>query len=281
MKLDHKRTIPVGFAFLSIAAAAVCGAYLLALRGRSGHPGLKDLQGWAYAHRGLHGNGIPENSMAAFRAALEGGYGIELDIHLMKDGDLGVIHDSSLKRTTGDDVLITELTVEQLKDHRLEGTEETIPTFSQVLELFAGKAPLIIELKADGSNQRQLVNAAVKAMEGYGGPWCMESFDPRCVYWLKKDHPNVIRGQLAENFFAGGGRLHPAIKFALTHNLLNFLTLPDFVAYKFADRRSTPTNAVWQRLWKVQGVSWTLRSQRDHDTAVAEGWLPIFESYRP
>ena len=70
--------------------------YLLAIRCRKNQPGMKDLQGWAYAHRGLHGDGIPENSMAAFKAALEGGYGIELDIHLMKDCNLAFIHDSSL-----------------------------------------------------------------------------------------------------------------------------------------------------------------------------------------
>ena len=109
--------------------------YLFAIRCRSGHAGLKDLQGWAYAHRGLHGNGIPENSMAAFKAALEHGYGIELDIHLLKDGNLAVIHDSLLNRTTGAAGNIEDLTTAQLKDYRLEGTEETIPEFMDVLTL--------------------------------------------------------------------------------------------------------------------------------------------------
>lgn len=257
------------------------GLSILAVIGRKGHPGLRDLQGWAYAHRGLHGNGIPENSMAAFKAALDAGYGIELDIHLTRDGDLAVIHDTSLKRTAGADVKITDLTVDELTDYHLEGTEETIPTFHQVLDLYAGKAPLIIELKADGNNQQQLVDTAVQAMVGYKGVWCMESFDPRCVYWLKKNHPNVIRGQLTENFFASKSDLHPVIKFLLTHNLLNFLTQPDFVSYKFADRRSTLLNTIWKEVWKIQGVSWTIRSQEDYDTAVKEGWLPIFESFRP
>lgn len=257
------------------------GICILATTGRKGHPGLKDLQGWGYAHRGLHGNGIPENSMAAFKAALDGGYGIELDIHLTKDGDLAVIHDSSLKRTAGADVKITDLTVNELPSYRLEGTEETIPLFHQVLDLYAGKAPLIIELKADGNNQRALVDTAVKAMAGYKGAWCMESFDPRCVYWLKNDHPSVIRGQLTQNFFAERNNLHPVIKFLLTHNLLNFLTQPDFVSYKFEDRNSTPANLLWKNLWKLQAVSWTIRSQEDYDTAKKEAWLPIFEYFRP
>lgn len=264
-----------------IATAALCGAYLLTLRGRSGHPGLAALRGWAYAHRGLHGNGIPENSMAAFRAALEHGYGIELDIHLMKDGNLAVIHDASLKRTAGADVNITDLTTEDLANYHLEGTEETIPTFSQVLELFAGKAPLIIELKADNNNHASLVDAAVRAMEGYEGPWCMESFDPRCVRVLKKNHPQVIRGQLTEDFCQGNNTLPPVLRFALTHNMLNIATCPDFISYRFDHRKHTISNSLCRKVWGIQGVTWTLRSREDHNTAVQEGWLPIFENYIP
>ena len=263
------------------ATAAVSTLFLLALRCRAGHPGLKALQGQAYAHRGLHGKGIPENSMAAFRAALEHGYGIELDIHLMKDGNLAVIHDGSLKRTAGADVQITDLTVETLEQYRLEGTDEKIPLFSQVLELYAGQKPLIIELKADGKNAKELVDAAVKAMEGYEGPWCMESFDPRCIRWLKKNHPDVIRGQLTENFFRSNSKLPAPVKFILRHNLVNFLTVPDFVSYKYAHRKHTVTNAICRKVWDAQGVTWTIKTQEEFDTAVKEGWLPIFEDFTP
>ena len=265
---------------IMLAAAAACGAYLFMVKGRSGHPGLKQLQKFSYAHRGLHGNGIPENSMAAFRAALEKGYGIELDIHLMADGELAVIHDTSLKRTAGVDVKITDLTTADLENYPLEGTEEKIPPFSQVLELYAGKAPLIIELKADG-NHRALVEAACRAMEGYTGAYCMESFDPRCILELKKNHPQVIRGQLSENFLRSDVKLNPALKFAMTHNLLNFATKPDFVAYDFGTRRTTPSNFICRRIWDMQGVTWTLRNTDDHDQALKEDWLPIFEHYEP
>ena len=255
--------------------------YTLAVVGRRGHPGLKALRGWGYAHRGLHGNGIPENSMAAFRAALDAGYGIELDIHLTKDGNLAVIHDHSLLRTAGVEKKIEDLTVEELSAYPLEGTGETIPTFSQVLALYAGKAPLIIELKAIDNNHAALCEAACKAMEGYSGPWCMESFDPRCVYWLRKHHPQIIRGQLTENFMADKSNpLHPVLKFGITHQLANFLLVPDFVAYKFADRK-TLGNFLVRKIWGVQGVTWTLKSQEDYDTAVKEGWIPIFEGFRP
>lgn len=256
-------------------------AYLLLLRGRSGHPGLQALQGWAYAHRGLHGKGRAENSMSAFRAALEGGYGIELDIHLLKDGNLAVIHDSALKRTTGAKGRIEDLTVEDLENYPLEGTKDTIPTFRQVLELYAGKAPLIVELKPVDGNHGALAEAACDLLAGYKGPFCIESFDPRCVYWLKKNRPEIIRGQLSENFLKTGSHIPWVLRFALTHNLLNFFTRPDFIAYRFADRGCTVSNRICRKLWKMQGVSWTLRKPEDHKTALAENWLPIFENYMP
>ena len=263
-----------------IAIIILVVLYLLALTGRTGHKGLRKLRGWGYAHRGLHGNGVPENSMLAFRKALEGGYGIEFDVHLMKDGNLAIIHDSSLKRTAGADVLIEDLTVEDLENYRLEGTDEKIPLFSELLDLYAGKAPLIIELKAHG-NHAELSKAVCDAMEGYKGVYCMESFDPRVVQWLRKNRPEIIRGQLAENFLkVKQNPLNIVIKFIMTNHLMNFLTMPDFVAYKFADRNTLGTR-ICRKFWKLQGVSWTIRSQEDFDTAVREGLLPIFENFKP
>lgn len=266
---------------LLIVLAVVAVLYVLSTMCRRGHKGLETLQGWKYAHRGLHGNGIPENSMDAFRAALEGGYGIELDVHLMKDGKLAVIHDASLKRTAGVDVKIEDLTETDLPNYPLEGTAETIPLFSQVLELYAGKAPMIIELKVEGGNQAALAKAVCDLMDTYEGPYCMESFDPRCVAWLTKHRPDVIRGQLTENFVINKrSKLPMVVKFIMTHQLVNFIIRPDFVAYRFADRK-TVSNFLARKLWGAQGVTWTITSQEDLDTAVAEGWLPIFEGFRP
>ncbi len=253
---------------------------LTMLAGRTGNPRTKSLMGWSYAHRGLHSKGVPENSMAAFRAALEHGFGIELDIHLMKDGSLAVIHDASLKRTAGADVKIEDLTAADLSKYHLEGTGETIPLFSQVLELYRGKAPLIIELKPEQNNFAQLSQAACKAMEGYEGSWCMESFDPRCVWWLRKNRPDIVRGQLAYDYLKARAKLPWVLKFLLTYNLLNFLTRPDFIAFEYKGRKNIG-NYLTRRLWGVPGVSWTLRSQEEYDTAVKEGWLPIFENFIP
>lgn len=255
--------------------------WLLALRCRRNRPGLADLRNWSYAHRGLHGPGVPENSMAAFRAALDGGFGVELDIHLLKDGNLAVMHDSLLNRTTGRAGRLEDLTIGELKDYSLEGTAETIPEFGEVLDLFGGKAPLIIELKSADGNHAALTEAACKLLEGYPGPFCMESFDPKCVAWLRKNRPDIIRGQLAENFFRSRNDLPDHLKFLATNLLFNFLTVPDFIAYKFADRNTTPSTVLCRKLWGAQGVSWTLRTREEYDTAVSEGWLPIFEGFLP
>ncbi len=260
---------------------ALGAGYLLALKGRTDKKGLSELRGWNYAHRGLHSPGVPENSLAAFRAAVEHGYGAELDVHLLKDGGLAVIHDSKLERTTGREGKVEDLTTSELKECFLEGTAETIPTFQEVLEIFAGKTPLIIELKPEGGNHAALCEAACKAMEGYEGVWCMESFDPRCVLWLKKHRPDIIRGQLAENSLKyPKNKLPLPLKVVLSYHLENFVCKPDFVAYDFPTRK-TLSNAICQKLWKMEMVSWTIRKPEDHETAVQEGWIPIFEHYLP
>ena len=267
--------------YILFALIILCLLYLLTLRGRTGHKGLHALQGWNYAHRGLHGNGVPENSMEAFRLALENGYGIELDVHLMKDGNLAVIHDSSLKRTAGVEINIEDLTADQLKDYYLEGTQEQIPEFRQVLELFGGKVPLIIELKAVGSNHAALSQAVCNMLDSYNGAYCLESFDPRCIHWLRKNRPQEIRGQLSENFVGNKASKLPFIlKWVLTTNILNCFTRPDFIAYRFCDRKRLGVS-LCRKLWKIQGVTWTLRNLQEHKDAVAENWLPIFEFYKP
>ena len=263
-----------------IVLAVLVIAYLLAIRGRKGHPGVDALKGWSYAHRGLYGEGRPENSMAAFQAAFDGGYGIELDVHLLADGNLAVMHDSLLMRTTGKEGRIEELTTGQLQECFLEGTTETIPEFRQVLELYQGKYPLIVELKPLGNNYAALTEAACNMLDSYDGVYCLESFDPRCLLWLKKHRPELIRGQLSENYFASKTAKIPFIlKLLLKENLGHFLTKPDFTAYKFEDRHNTLSNFFC--LMHHPCVSWTIKSQADFDAVVEEGWIPIFEGFTP
>lgn len=264
------------FAFILIL-----GLYVLSTMCRKGHKGLTTLRGWAYAHRGLHSVGVPENSLAAFSAALDAGYGSELDVHLLADGQLAVIHDYLLIRTTGAQGRIEDLTAAQLCDYYLEGTDQTIPLLQQVLDLCAGKAPLIIELKSTDNNIDALCQKTAQLLDSYSGAFCIESFDPRCVYWFSKNRPDIIRGQLAENFFATpGSKLPFFVKFIMKAQMTNFLTRPDFVSYRYSDRNNI-SNYFARRLWGAQGVTWTLRNIDEYDRAISEGWIPIFEGFRP
>ena len=266
---------------ITCVAVLILLLYALSTLCRRGHPGLTALRGWAYAHRGLHGQGVPENSMEAFRLAKEAGYGIELDVHLLKDGQLAVIHDSLLKRTTGLPGSVEELTARQLTECFLEGTQQTIPLFQQVLDLYNGEAPMIVELKAENGNHAHLCEAACAMLDNYKGVYCIESFDPRCIRWLRKNRPELVRGQLTENYFKSPkSKLPWYLKFALANQMLNFTITPDFVAYRFSDRKCF-SNFLCRKLWKAQGVTWTLKTQEDYDIAVKEGWIPIFEGFRP
>lgn len=259
---------------------AICMGYLFCIGGRTGHPGMEELRRWRYAHRGLHDDLLPENSMGAFRAALEAGYGIELDIHLMKDGNLAVIHDACLQRTAGADVRIEDLTADQLSQYHLGGSNETIPLLKDVLALYGGKAPLIVELKCEGGNHAALCEATCKMMDSYDGPYCMESFDPRAVIWLRKNRPDIIRGQLSENWMGKKMPVHGILKWALTYHISNLFIRPDFIAYKYADRKAFGTD-ICRKVMGIQGVSWTLKSMEEYETAVSEGWIPIFENCKP
>lgn len=267
--------------YILLVLACLIILTVFATIGRRNHPGLKRLSLWVYAHRGLHGDGVPENSLKAFRRAAAEGYGAELDVHLLADGNLAVIHDSSLKRTANADVVIEDLTTDELENYYLEGTFETIPEFSKVLDIFKDTAPLIVELKSHNNNHIALCEAVCRYLDAYEGDYCIESFDPRCVYWFRKHRPGVLRGQLAENFLKSRNcKFSFPIKFVMTNHLLNFVTMPDFVAYSFRDRNTLFTN-ICRKLWKIQGVSWTIRNQRDFEIAIQDGWFPIFEGFNP
>jgi len=257
--------------------------WILALRCRKNHPALPTLRRFRYAHRGLHdsANSIPENSMAAFRLAAENGYGVELDVHLTKDGHLAVIHDNSLLRTAGVDVKVCDLTRVELQEFCLEGTEEKIPFLEEVLPLFAGKAPIIVELKVE-DNAAALANAACNLLDQYKVDYCVESFHPQAIIWLRRNRPDVCRGQLSQNFLRSeeGTGLGKAADFAMTNLLTSFLSVPDFIAYNHMHRNNLSLNLA-KAFWNVQEVSWTLRTKEDLDRCEAFSSLSIFENFRP
>ena len=263
------------------ALALLAALWLLSLRGKRKKAGFFGLEKWHYAHRGLHGDGVPENSLQAFQLAVQNGYGAELDVHLSRDGRLVVMHDESLKRTAGVERNIVDCTAAELDQMRLEGTAQKIPYLEEVLPIFAGKAPLVIELKPTGGNHAALSKAVCAMLDGYPTlQFCIESFDPRVLLWLKKHRPDIVRGQLSCNFLRERSGLHLPLALLLTELSMNFLTVPHFVAYKFADRGRLSLR-VCKRLWGVQEFSWTITDEREAKTAAQDGAILIFEHCRP
>lgn len=266
---------------ICICCLILLAVYLLLLIPRTNHPGWEKLSGARYAHRGLHDkeNGIPENSLAAFHRAVDHGFGAELDVHLLKDGSLAVFHDSSLKRICGAEGIIEELTAEELTGCRLLGTEETIPLFTDVLALFEGKTPLIIELKAIGGNAAALTDAVMAVLKDWNGTYCIESFHPSVVGHLRKRYPDVIRGQLSENFLKNKG-LSFGKAFAMTFLLTTALTRPDFIAYDHRDRANISLRLM-RKLYGVHEVGWTIRDKAVMEKLEQDGVTPIFENFIP
>ena len=134
-------------------------AWAVLLRARRGTESMAALRKFRYAHRGLYDKeaGIPENSLPAFSRAIARGFGAELDVHLLRDGTLAVFHDSDVKRMTGREGYLEDLSADELKDYALDGTKETIPQFKDVLALFAGTGlPLIVEVKSFRDNFAEL-----------------------------------------------------------------------------------------------------------------------------
>ncbi len=194
---------------LAFALTPVLGGtfWALATEGRRNHPKWGVFRSVQYAHRGLHNRelGVPENSMAAFRKARELGYGVELDVHLTKDGQLAVIHDKSLKRTAGVDAEVSDLTMEELKRCRLEGTQETIPALEEAARLFQGGPPLLVELKADYFDVRELVKKAVAVLDRCQVDYCIESFHPGVIFWLQAPPPGHLPGAAVPELLAAPG----------------------------------------------------------------------------
>jgi len=258
-----------------LAVLAVIYVFLVAPR-MFGKLDRSALMGVHYAHRGLFDNDsdAPENSLNAIRKAVEAGYGIEFDIQLSKDDVPVIFHDASLKRMCGVDGKVWDYTLEELQAMKLANSNETIPTLEQVLEVVDGKVPLIIEYKMDRVDTKvcELGNAI---LENYNGVYCMESFHPFAVKWYREHRPDVIRGQLSQDFSKTD---YKGIQYwAMTHLLLNFLTRPDFIAYNHKDK-----DIFSRRLCAQLGalsVAWTIKNREQYEEAKPYFDLVIFDSF--
>ena len=266
--------------FLAVLAVLII-LYLGMIAPRMGkRPDYSALFGWHYAHRGLHDNEgeAPENSMAAFRKAVEAGYGIELDVQLSKDRIPVVFHDETLKRVCGAEGKVRDYTYEELKQFTLCQSQEQIPRLADFLEMVDGRVPLIIEIKIH-ERASVVCEKADALIREYKGAYCIESFHPMAVKWYREHRPEVIRGQLSANF-KKSGKEETAAMFLVHYLLTNFLCRPDFIAFDHHHKNSF-SRVVNRYLFGALSVAWTIRSQEELAQAEPAFDLFIFEGFLP
>ncbi len=256
--------------------------YLLAIMPKLRHnPKTKLMDGWLYAHRGLHNNKTeaPENSLKAFALAVEKGFGIELDVQLTKDEVPVILHDYSLKRACKTDIKVADLTYEELGQYHLFKSKEKIPTLQEALEVINGKVPVIIELKIPWNPDR-LCNKVSELLKDYHGFYCIESFNPFGLMWYKKHYPSVVRGQLATDFFREQEEGDRFQFFLLKNLLMNFLTKPDFIAYHHVYKKGL-SFTLCRKLFRTKPVAWTIKSAEELEGSKKYFELFIFDSFLP
>ena len=222
------------------------------------------------AHRGLHDANNGENTMEAYECAINAGYPIEMDIQISKDGVPFCFHDDNVKRITGVNKLFNDLTSEEIKELRVLGLGQKIPTFEDFLKLVNGKVPLMIEIKSPCSKQYDSARITVDCLKDYKGEFVVQSFDPFIMQKVRKYAPHIMRGQL------GGvperGKLS-YIKYVAVKNMwFNFLSKPDYINYYLPHmpiNKKTPT------------ICWTVRTENDLALAKKLGVNFVFESVDP
>ena len=226
------------------------------------------------AHRGLWGEGFTENSLSAYRNAAEKGYPIEIDLYLSTDGVLFSFHDKTLDRMTGESGYIYEKTAAELKALRLNGTDETIPTFDEVLKIAEHKVPLLIEIK--NQPDKTVVDKTVARLKRYGGVFAIQSFNPLYIARVKKLAPEFLRGILATADEEELKNEKPLTRFIIKNTALNFLVKPDFISYDYKGlplkKRKTKNKAV---------ICWTVTSQEIYDKVKPFADNIIFENFIP
>lgn len=221
----------------------------------------------AYCHRGLHDETVPENSIPAFARSAEHGLGVELDVQPTKDGKIVVFHDINLKRMCGVDKILTEMTFDELSELRLKDSDEKIPLFSEVLETLGG-VPVSCEIKTAGAAyDEEFLKGVYEHLSSYSGDYNVISFNPFVLEWFKKNHPEVIRGQLS------AGREHLGVKgflgYALSNLLINYASKPDFISYHINDKT---LGFLLCRFYGTRLCVFTVHSMEEVEMAANEGF---------
>jgi len=234
---------------------------------------LKGIKGLYLVHRGLHSmeKGVPENSMLSFKQAIIHYRDIEIDIQLLKDGEVVVFHDSNLKRMTGVDKYLYDCTYEEIKNLKLLGTEETIPLLKDVLDLVRGRVLLDIEFKYD-LPAGFLEEAACKLLDNYNGKFIVSSFNPFSLKWFKQNRPDYIRGQLIT---FKDEKVNFVKKIAFKKMVFNFLAKPDFIGYDINEITEKKANSIRKKGTPL--FLWTVKTREQFELAKRLGDSCIYE----
>lgn len=230
-----------------------------------------------YAHRGLHGGEVPENSLKAFELACLEGNGIELDVQLSRDGRVMVFHDYTLDRMTGVDKKLCELDSQELCELSLGSSNEKIPTLEQVLALVDKRVPILVELKGEDLNS-ELCPKVAEILASYDGDYCIESFNPLLVKSIRKYLPDAYCGLLYTNVCREKGK-KSILNIALSAMVFNFLARPDFIAYNKLDRESFFVKLTTS-FHSAPRFVWTIKTENELLEAHENQESPIFERER-
>ena len=233
------------------------------------------------AHRGFYNNeDVPENSLLAFKKAVENDYGIELDIQLTTDDQLVVFHDTSLQRMCGIDKNLVDRSYKELQEYSLLNTKHKIPLFSDVLKCLKKDTPLIIEIKSDG-RYIETTKKVVQMMKNYDGLYNIESFNPLVVKYLKDNEPDIIRGQLSYNYLIDkNSKINLFLKFIATNLLFTFYSKPDYIAYDINNMHNLSFKII-SKIYKAECVAWTVKSKKELEKARQYYQIFIFDSFIP
>jgi glycerophosphoryl diester phosphodiesterase len=228
------------------------------------------LKGQAYAHRGLHGGEVPENSLSAFSAAIAAGMGIECDVQQTADRGAVVFHDWDLERLTGESGPVAARGAAELSQVGLAGGKDRIPALRDVLGMVRGRVPLLIEIKTRPEWRVGALCLAVRReLEGYAGPAAVMGFDPRVGDWFHRHAPWVVRGLVLTE--EGARTLSAALR---RHRAL-WRAQPDFLAYDVRDLPSPFATA--QRRRGLPVLTWTVRDAASRARAAQHADAPIAE----
>jgi len=226
------------------------------------------------AHRGLHCDRVPENSLAAFEAAIDAGYPIEIDVQLTKDKVPVVYHDDFLLRLTGLKKRVTKAMFNVVEKLKIDGSDEDVPTFKEVLDFVGGRVPLLIEIKRN-KGSRGIEKKVLETLKDYKGKFAIQSFHPMALRKIRKIDPSIYCGLLSSKLTEM--KMLRIKKAAVRNARLFFLAKPDFVSFEI---NSFPNDRVkrFREELKLPIIGWTIKTKEDIERAIEYCDGIIFEN---